>query len=130
MNTKPLARKNRRSPGEIALDQCFLPLVTFVVLLVTFVVFSLAFNFIAWGISPPYRELMETRLAEGLLGTGWDGGISLVAGLCLALLWLRAVVTLIGVWRDPSSRILRFSASALLILSAGVIYNLLFYSFK
>jgi hypothetical protein len=46
------------------------------------------------------------------------------AGILFGFLWLRAVHSLIQAWSDPSARVLRFSASVLLVFVAGATYQL------
>jgi hypothetical protein len=107
MNSKQVARKRRRLPGEIAFDRCFLPLVALSLLNITL-------SIIEWRSSPsePYTE---EQLAAQMPPPLWHAWLWFTLGLLLAVLWFRAVVTLARAWRDPSSRVLRFSASVLLI---------------
>ena len=89
MNTRQVARKRLRLPGEIAFDLCFLPLVALTL-------FNIIFSGDDWR--PPF----------------WHGWLWFGLGLVLAALWFRAVFTLVRAWRDPSSRVLRFSTLMLL----------------
>jgi len=107
MNTKQVERKRRRLPGEIAFDRCFLPLVALSLL-------NIFVGIIEWR-NRPSAPLTEAQLDAEMPPPLWHAWLSFGLGLLLAALWVRAVVTLTRAWRDPSSRVLRFSASVLLI---------------
>ena len=123
MNTKQVARKYGRTPGERAFDRCFLPFAAFFVL-------SIISEFIAWRLRPPYKPPTEAQLAAELPPPAWHLWLPFAFGLLLAVLWVRALITLVSVWRDPTSRVLRFSASVLLIPFAVVTCRLLLTPFQ
>lgn len=110
MKASEATRKHGRTPGERAFDRCLLPLVALFG-------FSLINEFFAWRLRFPYKPQMPPLV--------WPAWLPFTVGLILAALWVRAVVSLVAVWRDPSSRVLRFSASILLIPFAFVTCHLL-----
>lgn len=122
MNTKQVTRKHRRLPGEIAFDRCFLPLVALSI-------FNIVLGIITERLdqSEPYTE---KELAAATPAPLWHAWLWFVLGLRLSALWFRAVVTLARAWRDPSSKVLRFSASVLLIPFAVATYQLLMTPFQ
>ena len=113
MNANQAARKHGRLPGEVAFDRCFLPLAALSVL-------SILFQFIAWRLRAPYRPESEAEIPAA-----WLVWLPFALGLLLAVLWVRALFSLVTTWRDPSSQVLRFSASVLLIPFAIVTCQLL-----
>ena len=123
MKANQVARKRGRLPGEIAFDRCFLPLATLSVL-------SFIVEFIAWRLRPPYKPETEAQLSAAIPPPAWHAWLPFAVGLLLAVLWVRALVSLVRVWRDPSSRVLRFSASVLLIPFAVVTCRLLHTPFQ
>ena len=118
-----VARKYGRTPGERAFDRCFLPFAAFFVL-------SLVFEVIAWRLRPTSKPPTEAQLAAELPPPGWHLWLPFAFGLFLAVLWVRALITLVSVWRDPSSAVLRFSASVLLVPFAVVTSRLLLTPFQ
>ena len=123
MKTNQVARKRGRLPGEVAFDRCFLPLAALSIL-------SIAYQIIAWRLRPPYKPPTEAQLAAELPPPAWHLWLPFAFGLLLAVLWVRALITLVSVWRDPTSRVLRFSASVLLIPFAVVTCRLLLTPFQ
>lgn len=121
-NTVGANRKPRRLPGEIAFDRCFLPLVGLII-------FSINFQVILRKLSPSLLHT-EEQLAAALPAPSWPVWVWFAAGVVLALLWIRAVVTLTKAWHDSSSRILRFSAFVLLFPFAVCTYQLLVAPFR
>jgi hypothetical protein len=106
MNEGSAKRGSQRygpTPGERALDACVFPILG--ILIAT--VFIDRFPSME-------RYLMSWR--------EWVGG---AVGLLYAALLLRAVRSLSAAWSDPSARILRFSASVLLIPLALIVFSLL-----
>lgn len=105
--TEQVARKRPRLPGEIAFDRCLIPLVGLILLKVV----------VATGeeIQRPENPLTEAQLAAEIPPPLWHAWLWFALGLLLAALWLRAAVTLVRAWRDPSSKVLRFSACVLLL---------------
>src|SRR5687767_12952065 len=117
MNTKQVTRKDRRLPGEIAFDHCFLPLVALSL-------FNIVFWIIARNLRPS-EPLTEAQRAAEMPPPAWHASFWFALGLLLAVLWFRALVSLVRAWRDPSSKVLRFSAAALLLPFAIVTCQLL-----
>jgi hypothetical protein len=116
------SRKRHRLPGEIMFDRCFLPLVALFLL-------NLVVGIIEWS-QRSRKPLTEAQLAAEMPPPQWHAWLWFVLGCLLAALWLRAIITLVRAWRDPSSRVLRFSASVLLIPFAAATYRLLFTPFQ
>ena len=123
MKANQVARKHGRLPGEVAFDRCFLPLATLFIL-------SIITEFVAWMVRPPYKPESEAQLSAAMLPPAWNVWLPFTVGLLFAVLWLRALISLATAWRDPSSRVLRFSASVLLIPFAIVTCQLLFTPFQ
>src|SRR5687767_6672648 len=121
MNTKQVTHKHRRLPGEVAFDRCFLPLVSFWI-------FNIVFFFVGQG--GPSKPRSEAELAAETPPPIWQAWLWFAIGLVLAAFWFRAVITLTRAWQDPSSRVLRFSASVLLIPFANSAYRLLLTPFQ
>lgn len=122
MKATQVARKHRRLPGEIAFDRCFLPLIALSL-------FNIAFAIIT-GRLDQSEPLTEVKLAAPVPPPLWHAWLWFALGLLLAALWFRAIVTLARAWRDPSARVLRFSASVLLLPFAVVTYQLLLTPFQ
>ena len=122
MKANQVARKHGRLPGEVAFDRCFLPLVALSV-------FNIVFAIIA-DRGTPSESLSEEQLAAEMPLPIWHAWLWFALGLLLAGLWFRAVVSLVRTWRDPSSRVLRFSASVLLIPFAVATCRLLLTPFQ
>jgi hypothetical protein len=85
-----IARIYGPTPGEMAFDRCLFPFVAL-------------FAFCA---SRPFEEQESLR--------AWFVWLDVALGVFAVVLWIRALIGLLQVWRDPSSRVLRFSASVLL----------------
>ena len=100
-------------PGEIAFDRCFIP----VAILATLGGTEQAVRALWLGDA---ERLPETSPRWAAYEWLWCG-----IGLAFACLWVRALLTLVRAWRDPSARILRFSASVLLIPFATAVWLLL-----
>jgi hypothetical protein len=117
MNREQILRKRGRLPGEIAFDRCLLPLAAFAVL-------SVAREWLDrfYRLTKP---ITEAQPDVEVSSPPWLVWLSFTLGLLYAFLWIRAVVTLIHAWNDPSSRILRFSAFVLLIPFAWIACELL-----
>lgn len=107
-NVNTTVRKRRRLPGEIAFDRCFMPVVALFVLKLIFVLIELAHEH-------PNRLPTEAELAAQLPPPAWQGWLFCGVGVVLAFLWVRAVVSLVRAWSDPSARVLRFVAVVLLV---------------
>jgi hypothetical protein len=122
MNINQVDRKRRRLPGEIAFDRCLLPLVALSFL-------NIIFGGIEWRLRPS-GPLTEAQLDAEMPPPLWHEWLWFALGLLLVVLWFRAVVTLVRTWRDPSSRVLRFSSSVLLIPFAVATYRLLLTPFQ
>lgn len=125
MNTKQVARQRGRLPGEIAFDRCFLPLAALSLLHIGQIVFG-----IITRRPGQYAPLAGEPLAAEMPPPDWQAWLWFALGLLLAVLWFRAMGTLVRAWRDPSSRVLRFSASVLLIPFAVVTGRLLLTPFQ
>lgn len=108
MNTKQDVRKRRRLPGEIAFDRCFLPVAALFVL--NLISGTMSFRQYQ-TLKPPTEAELAMQIPQAVPHV-W---LPFAFGLLLAVLWLRAIISLVGAWRDPSSRVLRFSASVLLV---------------
>lgn len=119
MKTTPLPRKHRPLPGEIAFDRCFLPVAAYCA-----ITFFVGVARLSASKSSPL-PITEEALAAELPPPFWQAWVWFALGLLLAALWCRALVTLARAWRDPSSRIVRFPASVLLIPFAVVAYQLI-----
>lgn len=105
-------RKRGRTPGEQAFDRCFLPVAAlFVFHITTFLT--------AWGLYPHPYKLASIPVSS------WELWTSFSIGVLLAVLWFRALASLVKGWRDPSSRVLRFSASVLLFPFALAVFGFL-----
>jgi hypothetical protein len=117
-----------RTPGERAFDRCLFPFaVSFVVSFVLGVIGG------PWLRSPsrPASELALTTPSQFPLPIpSWHLWLYFALGLVGALLWLRALLTLIGAWRDPSAKIQRFACCFLLIPFASIVYILLSAPFR
>jgi hypothetical protein len=101
-------RKAWRTPGERAFDRCFLPFAAFFIL-------NIIAEFILWRLRAAYEPLAKAQAVANVLPPPWHFWLPFAFGLILAVLWIRALIGLVRVWHDPSSRVLRFSASVLLI---------------
>ena len=108
MNRSRITRTPYRSPGEIAFDRCFFPLATLFVLGVVIVALTLAF-------APLAHPRSEIDFAPGTRARARPLWPSRGAGLIIAFFWWRGFVSVARAWRDPSARVLRFSALGLLI---------------
>src|SRR5829696_8475663 len=108
MNGKQISRKRGRLPGEVAFDRCFLPLIAISVITTAFEIFH-------GGFTRSSGSLSETDLAAQTPPPIWLPWSTFALGILMAVLWVRALTSLVWAWRDPSSRVLRFSASVLLI---------------
>ena len=106
-NVNTTVRKRRRLPGEIAFDRCFMPVAALFVL--KLVLFAIGLTH-----QHPKGPPTEAELAAEL-PPPWHGWLFSAGGAVLAFLWVRALITLIRAWSDPSSRVLRFAAVVLLI---------------
>jgi len=122
MTAKQAARKHLRLPGEIAFDRCFLPLAALSLFNIIFAIITLRLS--------PSEPLTEEQLAAEMPPPLWHAWLWFALGLLLAVLWFRAIVSLVRAWRDPSSRVLRFSASVLLIPFAVATFRLLLTPFQ
>ena len=107
-NVNTTVRKRRRLPGEIAFDRCFMPVAALFILKLVFFAIGLTYE-------RPKGPPTEAELATQLPPPAWHGWLFCGVGVVLAFLWVRALVTLIRAWSDPSSRVLRFAAVVLLI---------------
>jgi cytochrome c biogenesis protein CcdA len=70
---------------------------------------------VASRLRPPYKPPTEAQLAAEMPPPAWHVWLAFVLGILAAVFWVRALASLISSWHDPSSRVLRFSASVLLI---------------
>ena len=123
MKTIPALRRPRRLPGEIAFDRCFLPLVAVIVLQIIYRNASSEF-FVA-------SEALNTEEFTATISPPlWHAWLWFTFGLLLAVLWVRAVLTLARAWRDPSSRVVRFSSCVVLIPFAIITFGLLLHPFR
>jgi hypothetical protein len=120
---KQVPRKPRRLPGEIAFDRCFFPVAALFVL-------NVICGIITFRQYQTFEPPTEAELAVEIPQPAWHIWLPFVFGLLLAVLWFRALVSLVRTWRDPSSRVLRFSASMLLIPFAAVTCRLLLTPFQ
>jgi len=118
MNPRPngSSRKFRRLPGEVAFDRCFFPVAVMFCSGVIFNIIALAHR----------NRLKDANIrGDGLhpadVGAphAWWLWFYFTLGVVLAVLWVRAFLTLIRDWRDPSARVLRFPAAVLLFPFAG-----------
>ena len=123
MSQSRIARVLRRTPGEVAFDRCFFPLAALSVVGVVTVALTAV-------LSPPAHERTEVELASEVPDPTWPLWLLFAVGLVVAFFWLRAFVGVVRAWRDPSARILRFSALGLLIPLAIVAVRLLFLPFR
>jgi hypothetical protein len=123
MNANQVVRKSRRLPGEIAFDRCFFPIAAL-----------FTFNIVWWILSirqdQTFKPPTEADLAAELPPPAWHLWLSFALGLVFAVLWFRALASVLRAWRDPSSRILRFSASVLLVPFAIAACRLLLTPFQ
>lgn len=108
---------DNRTPGDRAFDRCFLPIVSIVVLEMPWAVIS--------AVSP----CDEKRLKHVPL-YWWESLLPFLVGLGLTILWVRALRSLIEAWNDPSAKVIRFSASACLIVFGLIVIGLLRIPFR
>jgi hypothetical protein len=104
----------------VAFDRCFLPLAALFLL-------SGASEAIVYRNHAVHKVPTEEKLAAKLpvAPSEWEVWLPFALGLVLVVLWLRALLGLLGTWSDPSFRVLRFSASVLLVPFALVACHLL-----
>jgi len=120
---RPISKLGR-TPGERAFDRCFLPVAILPV--ATVFTLNIVSIFITWKTHPPYKPPCKSdAIATPPSASVWLGWLSFGIGILLVVLWIRALVTLIGAWNDPSSKLLRFSALMLLIPFAAIALLLL-----
>jgi hypothetical protein len=62
--------------------------------------------------------------------SAWLVWFPFALGLLFAVLWVRAITSLIAAWSDPSAKILRFCALILLIPFAAVAVEFLLVPFR
>jgi hypothetical protein len=78
-------------------------------------IFNVIAQFILWRLRAAYEPLAKTQAVADIPAPLWRFWVPFAFGLILAVLWIRALIGLLSVWHDSSSRVLRFSASVLLI---------------
>ena len=88
-------RKQNRSPGERAFDLCFLPFAAFCVLAFCTV------SIIRWLRGPYEARLAVVKSPP----SAWLIWIPFGLGVLLGVLWVRALISVIRAWSDPSFRI-------------------------
>lgn len=123
MNALAAKSKRRRLPGEVAFDRCFIPVA--IIFVARMILAGVAVLYFGASKAPTKAELAVQSLP--IMGLTW---LLPLAGLVLALLWLRAVWTLVRVWNEPSARVLRFPAMVLLIPFGLVARHLLLSPFS
>ena len=120
MNRSRIARILLRTPGEVAFDRCFFPLAAVCIL-----------DVLANGVAIVYDSATSTQghteaeIAVAAPVSRWPLWIAFLIGLVTAFLWLRALISVVMAWRDPSASVLRFSAVGLLLFLAVVTVSLL-----
>ena len=107
-----LKRIFARTPGERAFDRCLFPLAVFFVL-------SIVVGIIG-----------ESVLAVSLPSPVWLTWLGFALGLILAVLWFRALFSVISAWRDPSATILRFVSCVLLLPFAYLAFTFVSIPFR
>ena len=123
MSQSRIARVLRRTPGEVAFDRCFFPLAALSIVGVVTIALTAV-------LSPPAHERTEVELASEVPDPTWPLWLLFAVGLVVAFFWFRAFVGVVWVWRDPSARVLRFSALGLLLPLAAVAIRLLLLPFR
>lgn len=96
---------NKRTPGQRAFDRCFLPIAAIAVIFM-------------------FGDHATTEKHIPVTPHWWLWFLFLI-GLGLATLWVRALGSLIDAWNDPSAKVIRFSASACLIVFGLIVIGLL-----
>ena len=81
-------------------------------------------------LSPSAHSRTEVELASEVPDPVWPLWVSVAVGIVVAFFWLRAFIGMVRIWRDPSARILRFSALGLLLPLAVAAVRLLLLPFR
>lgn len=105
MNTQK-EKRVPRPPGQIVFDRCFLPVAAIVILRILWIFFQ-------WH-AP--SELDYYKKYPFRIPLDFEDQFWFMFGLVLVALWIRASLTLIKFWGDPSLKYTRLAACLLFIV--------------